>query len=301
MSNRGNSFKKQLISISAIAILGGGILGLWQFLEFNDGKLHLVFCDVGQGDGIYLKSPNGQEVLIDGGPDDKILDCLSSHRPFFDRKIEVLILTHPEADHLTGLIAVLQRYKVDSLIIENIGNDTEVYSKFRQAVIGEGMKIYNPKKGDRLRLGEAEINFYWPQSVVGQKNLWSETFDLRQSKDKISNLNDYSLVLALDYKNFSAFLSGDAESSILEKISNLDKQVAVLKVPHHGSKNALSNYLLGLLKPKLAVISVGKENRFGHPSPETLGLLKDFGIKTLRTDQEGEIEIVSDGRGWSIQ
>lgn len=301
MSNWGGNFKKQLIAISVIAILGGGILGLWQFLKFNDGKLHLVFCDVGQGDAIYLKAPSGQEVLIDGGPDDKILDCLSSHKPFFDRQIEVLILTHPEADHLTGLISVLQRYKVNNLIIENLENDTEVYSKFHQAVIEEGMKIYNPKKGDRLKLGETEINFYWPQEVMGNIKLWSKKGDNRKAIFPAGSLNNFSLIFTIKYKDFISLQSGDAESQILEKAFPLPSGVTVLKTPHHGSRNALSNELLALLKPKLAVISVGKGNKFGHPSPETLGLLKDFGIKTLRTDQDGEIEIVSNGRGWSVQ
>lgn len=296
MRKEGSNFKRNLVLVLLAGILGAFGLGVGQFLRFNDGKLHLVFCDVGQGDAIYLKTPENWEVLIDGGPDDKVLACLSSHRPFFDREIDMLILSHPEADHLTGLIPVLKRYKINYFITENIGNPSAVFKEFRDQVIKEGPRIYNPKPGDKIRLGEIGLDFYWPKAM-GDKNLWSEKFDLAENAVVSESSNDYSLVFMVKYKNFSSFLTGDAESPILERI-RLPDEVTVLKVPHHGSTGALSKELLRVLKPKLSVISAGKENRFGHPTEETLKILRESDIKILRTDRDGEVEIVSDGQRW---
>lgn len=292
-------FKEKLFLFLAVAILAGIGLGIGQFFHFNDGKLHLVFCDVGQGDAIYLKTPDGQEILIDGGPNEKVLNCLSSRRPFYDREIDVLILTHPEADHLTGLIPVLQRYKVNYFIAENISNPSAVFKEFHDEVIREGSKIYNSKPGDKVRLGEVEVDFYWPKTI-GDKKIWLDKFDVKDNETKTESSNDYSLVFTVNYKNFSSLLTGDAESPILEQI-DLPDEVTVLKVPHHGSAGALSRELLGVLKPKLAIISAGKGNRFGHPTEETLKILRDSDIKILRTDQNGEVEIVSDGQSWQIE
>lgn len=303
MGEQDGSFKRNLIFVLAITILGGVALGIWQFREFNDGKLHLVFCDVGQGDAVYLKTPGGKEILIDGGPDDKVLNCLSSRRPFYDRKIEAVVLTHPEADHLTGLIPVLKGYKVDNFVTENIFNSSAVFSEFRQAIISEETRIYNPKVGDRMRFGETEIDFYWPENILGKKDLWLDKSVLGSqiTSGQSGSSNDYSLVLTVSYKNFKVFLSGDAEKNVLEKIGNLPSQVSILKVPHHGSKDALSKSLLEILNPRLAVISVGKGNQFGHPNEQTLKFLQDSAVKSLRTDQNGTIEIISDGKDWKIK
>lgn len=298
--------KRNLILTLTVAIFGGIGLVFWQFFQFNDGRLHLVFCDVGQGDAIYLRTSGGQEVLVDGGPDDKVLDCLSANRPFYDDKIEVVILTHPQADHLTGLIAVLERYEVDYLVTENIFLESAVFDRFRQTVVREGVEIYNPKRDGRLRLGETEINFYWPLDVVGDKRLWSKE---KESLDKQiltsstigGDPNDYSLVFAIKYKDFIGLQTGDAEIQILERALTFPLAVTVLKVPHHGSKKALSQKVLEFLRPKLAVISVGKNNHFGHPAQSTLKILDDFQVKRLRTDEDGEIEIVSDGITWGLK
>lgn len=302
--------KRNLILALTLTIFGGIGLGFWQFFQFNDGRLHLTFCDVGQGDAAYLRTSDGQEVLVDGGPDDKVLDCLSSHRPFYDDKIEVLILTHPQVDHMAGLISVLQRYKVDYLVTENIFNSSAAFARFRQLVARKEIKLYNPKAGDRIRLGETEINFYWPSKVLGEQTLWSKNFqsgDLQSfpqtstSSEMVGDFNENSLVFDIRYKDFVVLQTGDAESQILEEAISSPLSAAVLKVPHHGSKKALSQKILEFLRPKLAVISVGKNNHFGHPAELTLKILEDFQVKTLRTDKDGEIEIISDGLSWGIK
>ncbi|MBI4100827.1 hypothetical protein HY439_03785 [Candidatus Microgenomates bacterium] len=282
--------------ILGLIVLGAVVMGAWQFVQFNDGRLHLVFCDVGQGDAIYLKAPNGKELLIDGGPDESVLDCLSSERPFYDRKIDLLASTHPQADHLTGLIPVLERYNIDYILLENIINQTAIFSQFENAVKEEKAKIYNPRAGDKIKLGDLELVFYWPKEAIGDKKIWDED---DSSEPEIKNLNDYSLVLEVKYGDFRALLTGDAETDSLEQITGLGK-VNILKVSHHGSKNGLSEKSLEILRPNLAVISVGENNRFGHPAPETLKLLQKAGIKVLRTNQKGKIRIISDGYRWFV-
>lgn len=302
MGEWGSSLKRNLILVLLTAFLGSFGLGSWQFFRFNDGKLHLVFCDVGQGDAILLRTPDGKEALIDGGPDEKVLDCLAIHQPFYDRQIDVMVLSHPQADHLTGLIAVLKRYKVDYLVVENIFAESAVFAQFRQEVAGKGIEIYNPKSGDRLHLGETELNFYWPQLAIGDKNLWSEegksSAQILAASSVSGDSNNYSLVFAIKYKDFVALETGDAENQILLKAITSPLGVTVLKVPHHGSKKSLSGEVLNLLNPKLAVISVGEKNRFGHPATETLEILKNFGTPVYRTDQNGEGEFVTDGKSW---
>src|SRR3972149_9623817 len=284
MERWGKNFKRNLILILVTAFWGSLAVGFAYFCKISDKRLHLVFCDVGQGDAIYLKTPQNFEVLIDGGPDEKVLDCLSSRRPFWDRKIDLLILTHPEADHLTGLLAVLERYQVDYLITENIFNPSAVFARFQKAVQEENLQIFSPKAGDRIKLGETEIRFFWPPAVIGKPSLWVDKNPPAAGETKFGeSSNDYSLVFNLQYKNFSALQTGDAESSILAKTKSDLPQIAVLKVPHHGSKKALDKEILQIVKPQLAVISVGKKNRFGHPTGETLKILRDLDIKTLRT------------------
>ncbi|MDP3998964.1 MAG: MBL fold metallo-hydrolase [bacterium] len=306
MESWGKNFKRNLILILGVAIFCGIGIGIWQFLSFNDGKLHLVFCDVGQGDAIYLKSPSGYEVLIDGGPDDRVLSCLSAHRPFYDKEIDVVVSTHPEADHLTGLVDVIKRYKINHLFVENIINPSAVFGKFRQAVADEkGLKIYNPKAGDRLKLGEVEVNFYWPKEAVGEKRIWRKDLisvspQVLGASDAGGEFNNYSLVFNIKYHGFLALQTGDAENQILTE-AGVSSGSTVLKVPHHGSRKALTKEIVDFLKPQLAIISVGKGNHYGHPAPETLKILEDSGIKTLRTDKDGAIEIISDGQGWKLK
>src|SRR3989344_9140986 len=141
----------------------GLILLIVYIISQPDGKLHVVFCDVGQGDSAYLKMPNGADVLIDGGPDDKVLSCLGRHMPFYDRTIDVVILSHPQKDHLQGLISVIDRYNVGYFIIGVEGNDTEGYKKLIQTIKKKNIKIKNLYTGDSLSLGKVNFSVLWPE------------------------------------------------------------------------------------------------------------------------------------------
>ena len=279
--------KKILAFLSILASL------IWlAVFSFPDKDLHLIFCDVGQGDAVLVQKGSNQ-ILIDGGPDEQVLECLSDNLPFWDRNIEMAVLTHSEADHVTGLISVLERYNVEYFVINNIAKDTDRFWRFRENLIKEGAKIYNPKAGEEIKIADIDFTVLWPKERLnsGAKNVLG-------AASYSGDLNETSVVLRLSFGDFCALLVGDIGA---ETESQLDKVTPcqVLKVPHHGSKYSSSEEFLKHVKPDLAVISVGK-NSFGHPTEEALDRLKSTGAKILRTDQNGEIEIVSDGKSWQL-
>ncbi len=217
-----------------------------------------------------------------------VLTCLSNHLPFWDRQIELVVSTHPDADHLVGLVDVLKRYEVGQLVSNSIGKDSALFRQFKEEVASEGLKVYFPKKGDKISLGSLRLLFYWPQSqetVLGATTLREAT-------------NEHSLVLKLSYGKFDALLPGDISSQV-ENLLELEK-IEVLKVAHHGSKYSTSLDFLSQTLPQLAVISVGK-NSFGHPTEEVLSRLNSLGVKVLRTDLLGEIQVVTDGQTWGLK
>jgi len=269
-----------------------GCIFIYQTVIFNDHKLHVVICDAGQGDAIFIRTPQGSDVLIDGGPDSKVLSCLSSHMPFWDRTIEIMFLTHPHADHLTGLIDVVKRYRVLSFVTEEISGTSSIYEELMRQLEEHNVPERFLYQGDR---------FAFKDGVV-LKTLWpTEGWVSKNSTDKASlDANSLSVIELLTYKNFKALFTGDAQAQALEKVDLMVGEVDVLKVPHHGSKTGLNQDVLEILKPKISAISVGAKNRYGHPDPFVLDLLNQTGTKTLRTDQVGEIEVVSDGETWKI-
>ena len=285
--------RKSIFLIFIIFFAFGGIF-FYQSARFNDGKLHLVFCEVGQGDAIFIRTSTGSNILIDGGPDDSVLNCLSKHMPFWDKKIQLIILTHPHADHFTGLISVIKRYDVMSYDTENVEN-----SGFGAKILQDNLAIKNLsakylKKGDRLtNQSNFSLITLWPSA-----DFISSAMDNLPSEAKNLDLNGYSVVELLSYGNFKALLTGDAGVIAEEKIAKEAGKIDVLKVPHHGSKTGMSDYFLKEINPSLAIISVGNKNNYGHPSQQALTLLKNNNIKVLRTDEDGEIEIISDGKSW---
>lgn len=277
-------FMKKKYSL-LIGIVGLVFLFYSLYTSLPDGKLHMVFCDVGQGDAIYIRTPKGADILVDGGPNGAVLNCLSRHMPFWDREIELAFLTHPQADHLSGMLSVLLRYKVDNFGIGIEVNDSLGYKQLLELLKKNNVKIFNPYQGQKISFDD-QITFdvLWPYSDWVEKHLNTST-----------DLNIFSTVLLVSYKNFDALLTGDADSTIQAEIlkdNNLG-QVDILKVPHHGSKTALLDDFLNAIKPKMAVISVGK-NSYGHPNAELIERLKAIGASIKRTD-DGEVVIESNG------
>jgi len=313
MRKRNNfSFFKKLTFFFILSL----IFALWQW---PDSRLHLVFCDVGQGDAILITKGTTQ-VLVDGGPNDKVLSCLSSHMPFWDRRLEMVILTHPEKDHGGGLSSVLERYKVKYFASGVLGSDALFYQKLLAIVSKKDIYLLNAWRGDELAVSGIKFFFLWPDknwvneklSVSGEKTdqrplskrgkiYQKQTGAVLGVEDESLAKNNFSLVFNLSYGDFKALLTGDADAHIQEEIIERNKgylkPVAVLKVAHHGSRYAFLDGFLKLVKPEMAVISVGK-NPWGHPTKETLDQLNRLGVFVRRTDKEGTIEIISDGRKW---
>ncbi len=271
----------------------------YQNAKFNDGKLHLVVCDVGQGDGIFIRTPDGSDILVDGGPDDAILNCLSNHMPFWDRTIELIVLTHPHTDHATGLIGVLRRYNVLHFVTEKLKSKTATYQRLEDALAAKNLIAKYLVSGDRIDFSDkTDILTLWPS----QEWLNNSQLQAQNSKNDSQNLdvNGFSLIQVLSYGKFKVLLTGDAGSSTEDKIAAQVGKVDVLKVPHHGSKTGMSDYFLSQINPSSAIISVGVNNRYGHPAKTALDLLKNHNIKYLRTDKDGAIEIISDGKSFSV-
>lgn len=267
-----------------------------------DNNFHLIACDVGQGDAILATYGNIQ-VLTDGGPGNRVLDCLSKHMPFYDREIELVILTHPQLDHFGGLIEVVRRYKVDTFMANSVDNSTQAYSVLKKEVGGRGIRIINPKEGMIVRLGKIHLDIVNPTEALLSENANEESENTLGAFITKRDLNDFSIVDIMSFGNYKALLTGDIGPSEISYVLSTGrlKPVNYIKVPHHGSKNGLTPELLDIVNPSVAVISVGRNNSYGHPHEEILRLLKTRGIRTLRTDEIGDIEIVTDGTKWWIK
>lgn len=290
--------KRIIFSITLIIFVVG--IAVFDYSRFYDGKLHLVFCNVGQGDVIFIRTPGGKDILIDGGPDDLVLDCLSNHMPFWDRTIEVVVLTHPHADHLTGLISVLERYQVIHYFTEKVENRTKVYQRLQDTLALKNVTAKYTFSGDRIDFPDkTQLLTIWPDKEVINNQ---ELQDVESSEKDSSSLdvNGFSVISEISFGDFNVLLTGDAGVLIENKIAKIVGNVDILKVPHHGSKTGMSEYFLEELRPLLAVISVGVKNRYNHPSEEMINLLKSKQIKTLRTDRDGEIEVISDGKEFKV-
>ena len=274
---------KVFLIASALFFLLGSIL-IYQNITYNDKRLHVVFCDVGQGDAIFVRTPNGSDILVDGGPDDSVLSCLGKHMPFWDKTLELMVLTHPDADHVTGLIDVIKRYKVIRFYTSKVEGKTDTYKQFLKTLQKADIKQNYLWQGDKFTFKERlTIETLWPTQE------W-----------KGLSINSFSVAQLLTYKNFKVLLTGDLDAEQMVQFFSLAGEINFLKVPHHGSRFGLTAEILDILNPKIAVISVGKNNKYGHPAPFTLELLKDKNIKILRTDRDGKIEIVSDGDNFRV-
>ncbi|HET7099071.1 MAG TPA: MBL fold metallo-hydrolase [Patescibacteria group bacterium] len=278
---------------------------LWLVVfELPDDNLHIIACDVGQGDAILAVYKNIQ-ILTDGGtPNGKVVNCLNRHMPFWDREIEVVVNTHPQLDHYGGLIEVLKKYKVDNFVGNALMASANEYQVLTNEVGGSGTRVINPTTGTSLRAGLISYDIFWPSldflTSEGMPALENKLSTFTSKRDP----NDFSVQAILSLGNFNAILTGDIGHNVSELVlPYLPKRtVQYIKVPHHGSRYGLTPDYLNLLMPKIAVISVGKNNSYGHPTQEILDSLKNYNIKIYRTDTDSEVEIVTDGdKIWKVK
>ncbi|XOB46203.1 MAG: ComEC/Rec2 family competence protein [Candidatus Nealsonbacteria bacterium] len=252
-----------------------------QFLEVS-------FFDVGQGDAIFIETPNNYQILIDGGPTSAVLEKLGKEMPFWDRTIDLIVLTHPEHDHIAGLLEVLKRYKVDFILWSGVLKDTGEYKEWKKLIEDEDVKTKIAKIGQKILTPKIFFDVLYP-------------FEDLEGKE-VKNTNNTSIALRLVFNNNSFIFTGDLYKSIEKKLVDRELYLNsdVLKVGHHGSKTSTSEKFLEEVNPEITVISVGKENSYGHPHPEVLDILDKYDIKVLRTDRDGDIKIFSDGENLKI-
>jgi len=249
------------------------IIVLTVYFQINDRRTRIVFCDVGQGDGAYIRIKNKIDIIIDAGPDRKILNCLGKYMPFWDRKIELAILSHPNTDHYNGFFYLLDRYHLDKFITVNSPMTSKTYKQLVKKIYEKKISYQFIETGDSFRVLNDDFIFYWPP-----KNFQS-------SQD-----NDFSVVCLFEENEFKALFTGDASPFVLDRLSHQSLgKIDILKVPHHGSKNGLTKNFLQVISPRLAVISVGKNNPYGHPAKKILEMLKAENVKVKRTDKDGNI------------
>jgi competence protein ComEC len=268
-------------------------LVVFNLFKFDDQKVHIVVCDVGQGDAIFITTPKKSQILVDGGPDKTVLDCVANNMPFWDRSIDAVILTHPHADHLTGLLDVIERYSVNGFYTQDTKTDSDLYKLLEAKLANKNMSAKElPASSSFKEESGFKFQILWPKP--------SENKKAEQNASKI-NLNESSIVGKITFGNFSMLVTGDSGKEVMEEIANEVGDIDVLKFPHHGSKTGVSDRFLKIISPEIALISVGEKNRYGHPSKISLDLLDRHRIKIIRTDKNGEIEIISDGKTYSIK
>jgi len=284
---------KLILILSAIFI----VLGILFIVESQKvGKLRLIFCDIGQGDGMLIVTPKGKQVVVDSGPGSKIVDCLGVNMPFWDRTIEMMILTHAQQDHMEGQVEIFNRYSVERVVWSGVENTTALFSAWQKLLSAEKSAVHLGRTGDKLKLDKVVFDVLWPSQE--KSNLWKIA--------PPTDINDSSVVVRLEYnpdtgseEAICAYLTGDLSKEILEGLIN--KPCQILKISHHGSKTGTNQEILEKVNPEIAIIQVGSKNRFGHPRKEVLDLLISKGIRILRNDTSGTIEIVSDGKSYTIK
>ncbi len=250
-------------------------LAIWELAPSN--KVKIDFLDVGQGSAVLILAPGNNQVLIDGGPSDAVLAKLGQSLPIFDRKIELLILTHPDSDHLSGLVEVLKRYEVGQILETGIVADSAEYQAWNNLIKVKNIPVVFAQAGDVVKIADnLLLKILYP---LGKIN----------GQDFSKNTNATSIVGKIIYGQNSILFTGDAEGQTEQPLLMLsaDLKADILAVGHHGSKNSTSAEFLAAVAPQIAVIQVGAKNKYGHPTPEVLDRLK--GINIFRTDLDKDV------------
>lgn len=264
-----------------LAALGVGAVFVWlvnwQLAPATGIKIE--FFDVGQGSAIFIDAGNGNQILIDGGPSNAILAKMGEVLPIFDRRIEMLILTHPDADHLNGLIEVLRRYEVGRILETGIADDSAEYGVWHNLIRQKNIPLVLARAGEVIGLADnLAIEILYPLAEIAGQDFGDKT-------------NKTSIVGKIFYGQNEILFVGDAEEMEEQALiwSKADLRADILVVGHHGSRQASSAAFLVAVAPQTAVIQVGEKNRYGHPAPEVLERLTAVGASIFRTDKIGDI------------
>ncbi len=258
-----------------------------------DGRLHVTTLDIGQGDAILVETPTGATMLVDGGPDPELtLRRLGANLPFSARRIDLLLLSHPHQDHVAGLVDVLARFGVGTLLHGGIDYENPAYHRLLADASALPVVIGPARAGQQLMLDPTTaVEILYPTDADAAAPLPD------------GDINNGSVVVVVRTGGFRALLTGDAEAPVESSLVGRGiGAVDMLKVGHHGSTSSTTLPLLEAIRPGIAVISSGEGNEYGHPAPETLAMLAaQPGLAVFRTDTDGDVEVVSDGRAYTVR
>jgi len=272
--------KQALLRVAIGILVVGTLLGVREWSLRPDGDMHIVFFDIGQGDSELVTFRDGTRMLIDGGPDWTTLEKLGERLPFFDRSIDIVVLSHPHVDHLMSLPEVIRRYRVKSLIVSDTDDQLGPYRAMLSGSELRGTKILELRAGAVLTVASATLRLIWPPRV--------------RPPGMTKDANNNSLTLMMEEGGKRILFPGDLES-IAERTlvaAKADLDADILKAPHHGSNGSSTTGFLLAVSPELAVISSGKGNTYGHPGRAAIRRLEAVGAEVRRTDLEGDIEVV---------
>jgi competence protein ComEC len=269
--------RKTIITSLMIFFISLGI-GYWQGLESKN--LRVWFADVGQGDGIIIRTPSHDNLIIDGGPGLDFISKVDAKLPIIDRDIDLLVATHPDSDHITGLVALLNSNRVKRVLITDAVGTSSIYKSFANLIETKHIPVVKAESGEVFVFGEVITKVLWPPKGY-QFN----------SKD----LNQSSIVLEMSYGQEDFLFTGDAPEDVENNLVGTKTigQVEVLKVSHHGSKSASGESFLKTVNPQYAIISAGLNNKYGHPAPLIVNRLQVLGVAIYRTDYQGDILVES--------
>lgn len=288
---------KKVLFVLAILFLLGNLM-VWSGIyskkrHLASKELTVAVMNVGQGDAIFIQAPNGNQVIVDGGPSAKILQELGGLMPWNDKSIDMIVITNPDKDHIAGFVDVLKRYDVQYLLESGTENNSLVNNEVKRLAEANKLEKILARRGMEIFLDEkagVKLTILFPDRDV--------------SKEKT---NDGSIVMRLTYGETEVMLTGDAPSAVEKHLlalktsfssstPELGLQSDILKVGHHGSKTSSNYEFVKAVAPKFALISLGKDNKYGHPSDEALGTLAAFPLEVFRTDHMGTIVMKSDGK-----
>ena len=263
---------------------------VWVFVyvSYPSGTLAFYALNIGQGDALFIETPEKYQAVVDGGPDMRVLSELSRVMPFYDRTIDLMVLSHPQADHMFGLVEILKRYRVANILMTGVNYQTGLYKEFLKLAQDEDANIGIAHAGQKIVLGSAELDVLYPLAPIA-------------GTDAIGDVNDTSLAGLLRFGATSFLFTGDAgiaeEAALVQSGGSLD--IDVLKISHHGSRTSTTQLFLERTTPSIAVVSVGEKNSYGHPNPDTLARLGN--IPLYRTDTQGRVAVISDGEHISVK
>ena len=278
------NIKKIFITLITLVLFVYSSISFIIYTEFTNQYLAVHFLDIGQGDGILIRTPDKRTIIVDGGPDNSLVYKLGEFLPFYERDIDLLILTHPDADHLISFVELLKRYRVHHALITGIADDRPTYQAFLELLAAQRTAVLIAGSVTRIPVGsEVMIEILYPFA-----SLFNQVPE---------DSNDSSIIFSLHYGEHRFLFTGDASVAVEHALlqAGVVVHADVLKVGHHGSDTSTSQEFLEAVAPSIAVIQVGKDNKFGHPHRRVLDRLDAHSVATFINSLTGDITIQSDG------